>query len=368
MDVPFNDLSRYLETKKDKILSATQRVVESGYLVNGENVKGFEREFAQFLDVQSIVGVANGTDALEIALRAADVTPGNSIILAANAGMYATSAIRQIGAVPKFVDISPESLSLDVLDLEVLLKKSDVKFKALIVTHLYGLANPHIREISNLCEKYGITLIEDCAQAHGAKVQGKHVGTFGRFATFSFYPTKNLGALGDGGAVVAMKPDDEIRIRRFAQYGWGRKYDVVQNFGRNSRLDELQAAYLRIFLNDLEQRNAARLRVASRYKAEITNPKIQLPDWKAPNYVGHLFVVRVNKEHRSNFVEYLKLNGIGVDIHYPILDPEQPILRGHEYEIPPVSAEVNPQIVSLPTFPELTEEEVSQVIGVCNEW
>lgn len=369
MHVPMNDLLRYLSIKKPQLLQAASDVIDSGHLINGENVKGFEKEFAKFLGCKAVIGVANGSDALELALRAAGVGKGQNVILAPNAGMYAMTALNLIGANPYFVDIDESSFSIDAEKLRLLVTGSGIKFSAVVVTHLYGFANPQIAVLAQICSQNGITLIEDCAQAHGASVSAKRVGTFGRLSTFSFYPTKNLGAIGDGGAVVVNEDGDEVTVRRLAQYGWDTKYIVVLENARNSRLDELQAAFLRILLPELEERNSRRLHIAGRYQTEIKNPRITLPTWDFGQYVAHLFVVRVEASDRDSFAEHLSKHGISTDVHYPLLDPEQPILVGKQnYLTPPNAKKINAEIVSLPCFPELTPEEVSKVIEACNAW
>lgn len=369
MKIPVNDPSRYLEIKRAQLLSATEGVIDAGILINGSNVSEFEDEFRRYLGANFVVGVANGTDALEIALRTVGVGRNDLVLLAPNAGMYAHTAINQVGALPVYVDIDSKSLSLDVHSLEELINRTEGRrFSALVLTHLYGLANQNVERIAELCKASGIELVEDCAQAHGAKVNSRCVGTFGRLATFSFYPTKNLGALGDGGAIAANKASDETLVRSLAQYGWGDKYEVVVPGGRNSRLDELQAAYLRMFLPDLNERNSLRQQIAARYSREITNSKISIPNWSGENYVAHLFVVMVSPGERKNFRDFLKTNGVSSEIHYPYLDTEQPALSSQGVVSPVMARDLNSQIVTLPCFPELTQKEVEFVIGVCNAW
>lgn len=244
-----NDLSARINQYQEQIKDAIARVVASGWVVLGPEVKQFERDFAAYLGVSECVSVGNGTDAIELGLKAIGVSAGDRVATVANASMYTTTALLAIGAVPFFMDVALESRCASVADVEQAL---DAGVNAVVITHLYGLACPDTVAIASLCSARGIPLFEDCAQAHGAIIDGKRVGTFGVAASFSFYPTKNLGALGDGGAVVTSDPAVAARTRALRQYGWSEKYKVDVSGARNSRLDEMQAAILNAFLPGLD--------------------------------------------------------------------------------------------------------------------
>jgi aminotransferase EvaB len=239
--------------------------------------------------------------------------------------------------------------------------------KAVVVTHLYGLAVPEIALIADHCARKGVALLEDCAQAHGAQIDGKRVGTFGDAASFSFYPTKNLGALGDGGAVVTSNPRLAEKVRSLRQYGWTAKYRVEVPGARNSRLDEIQAAVLSAFLPHLDGANRRRREIAARYSTLIRHPNIVVPEERGADYVAHLYVVR--SERRDALREYLRELEIASDIHYPIPDYRQPVFGEHFADIHLEATEcLANEILTLPCYPEMSDEEVDRVIAVVNGW
>ncbi|WP_242195771.1 MULTISPECIES: DegT/DnrJ/EryC1/StrS family aminotransferase [unclassified Pseudomonas] len=330
-------------------------VLDSHWYVLGNEVKLFEEEFAGYVGIKHCVSVANGSDALELALKGLGVNPGDHVVAVANAGFYGSTAIHAVGAEPLYVDVDPASLTICPKSLAQVL---DSKPAAVIVTHLYGqLAN--IEEIVRIASAAGVPVLEDCAQSHGARRNGKQAGSFGTIACFSFYPTKNLGALGDGGAVVT--DDDELatRIRQLRQYGWTQKYQVSVPGGRNSRLDEMQAAILRVKLPHLDTWNEQRRAIAKRYNAAFAALDMQLPCSTGEDYVGHLYVVRVKA--RAQFAAALKEKSVSTDIHYPIADHKQPA-----YAAKPAALSVTEHacetVISLPCYPGLTDEEVDRVI------
>lgn len=358
-----NDLQRHNLSLEKSLKTCIDQILKNGWYVLGNEVKSFENEFSQYCQTNNCISVANGTDALELALRALGVTRGHQVITVANAGGYSTIALWSIGATPVYVDIDSDTQLISIEDLEKRLNKN---IAAVIVTHLYGHAAP-VYDIVELISKYNIPLIEDCAQAHGAMINGKRVGSFGKLGCFSFYPTKNLGALGDGGAIVTDDLELAQRVTKLRQYGWERKYKSVMEGGRNSRLDELQAALLRIKLPLLDTWNARRFAICERYTDGITHSLVKTPRITAQSFVGHLFVVRTSR--RDSLQNYLKNREIFTDIHYPIPDYRQPFcteqyanLRLKETEM--ASAEV----LSLPCFPEMTDFEVDAVITAVNEW
>lgn len=358
-----NDLSARIRDNP-QVQAAIDRVVSSGWLVLGPEVKQFEAAFAAYLGAPHCIGVANGTDAIELALRAMGVGPGDRVATVANAGMYATTAILAIGADPCFLDVEPDTRNLGIHQARAAIQTG---VKVIVATHLYGLAVPDIAAIARLCADAGVGLLEDCAQAHGARVDGQRVGTFGSAASFSFYPTKNLGALGDGGAVVTRDADVAARLGRLRQYGWIEKYQVQVAGARNSRLDELQAAILSSFLPRLDDANARRRAIAARYTATITHPLVVLPTWRGEEYVGHLYVVRCVQ--RDALRAHLRRLDIGTDVHYPIPDHRQPIF-GQRYDalcLPNVE-QLAREVLTLPCYPEMTDADTDRVALAVNEW
>jgi dTDP-4-amino-4,6-dideoxygalactose transaminase len=364
--VPLNDLRRYAAETRGRLSSIASEVLSSGHFVLGPSVSAFEREFATYCGRTHAIGVANGTDALELALRATGVASGQTVIVAANAAMYGATAVLATGATPRFADVG-DSMLLTAATIAAELDQSQDLPAAVIVTHLYGLL-ADMPAIVALCRDRGISVVEDCAQAHGAKHHsGKMAGSFGDVACFSFYPTKNLGAIGDGGAVVTS--DDRIAsdVRSLRQYGWERKYQNVMAGGRNSRLDEMQAAMLSSLLPDLDRRNDRRREIAAHMSANIRNPAIRCPAVLNQSYVAHLYVIRCDA--RSSLADHLAANGIATDIHYPIPDYRQPVLAGryNGLHLPNTEAACA-EVLTLPCFPELTDDEVEAVITACNGW
>lgn len=362
--VPLNDLCRHAAPLRDVLIRAMTRVIDRGHFVLGPEVAAFEAEFAATCGVPHCVGVANGTDAIELALRGVGVEEGNSVLVAANAGMYASVATLACGARPIFVDIIPGEASLDPAAVAEALD-AGTRPAAVVVTHLYGRVSK-IDELSELASRHGIPLVEDCAQAHGARTtDGRPVGSIGDAASFSFYPTKNLGALGDGGAVVCRVPDVDQRVRRLRQYGWEKKYVALVLHGRNSRLDELQAAILLEMLPLLPKWNERRRDIASMYDERITNPAIEKPPAVRSGDVAHLYVVRSNK--RDELAAHLAAMGISFDVHYPVPDHLQPCMipYTHGPSLPETERDAL-RVLSLPIFPEMEAVEVERVIQACN--
>ena len=370
-----NDLSKRVAKHKPALLAAAERVLDSGWLVLGNEVRRFEAGFAEYLGLKHCVGVANGTDALELALRAIDVSAGDRVITAANASMYSCCAIIAIGAAPLFSDVEIESASLSVAMLDKLIAGQESStaldgVKAVVVTHLYGRINPEINEISDWCKSHGIALLEDCAQAHGAALADKNAGTFGEVSTFSFYPTKNLGAIGDGGAVCTDSPIIYERVKRLRQYGWQKKYRVSDAGGRNSRLDELQAAFLNELLPSLNADNKLRLDIAKYYCAEISNMNVKCPQNIASGFVAHLFVITLASSYaRDSLAEHLRNNDVASDVHYPVPDHKQLLLSNRYSEIVLPNTELLALTsLTLPMFPEMTIEQQKMVVDAVNNW
>ena len=357
-----NDLSRLVRNERGRIMAAIARVVDRGWFVLGPELEAFETEFARYCGVAHAVGVANGTDAIELALRALGVACGNEVVVAANAGFYSTTALRAIGAQPVHADVDQRHLNIDPSAAAMAITP---RTKAIIATHLYGRM-ADVTALRDLCSRHGLALLEDCAQAHGARRGGIVAGAWGNAAAFSFYPTKNLGALGDAGLVTCHDDRTALRLRRLRQYGWKDKYVAIDGPARNSRLDEIQAAVLRERLPTLDARNRRRREIAIAYAA-VRHPAITHPDVDGDDYVAHLYVVRTS--HRDALREHLRGRGIASDVHYPVLDADQPVLCGQIARCAlPVSALATAEIVSLPCYPEMTDAEVSQVSDALATW
>lgn len=359
-----NDLNRVESGIKEEIKSAVSSCVESGWYVLGKSVDSFEAAFADYSGVKQCISVANGTQAIEIALRAAGVNNGDEVITAANAGFYSSIAILSCGAVPIYCDVNSSDNLAGCAEIEAVISR---KTKAVILTHLYGRM-ADAETVKKLCVSKGIKLIEDCAQSHGARRGGKMTGSIGDIGCFSFYPTKNLGAFGDAGAIVT---NDDIlagRIRQLRQYGWGKKYHVEIPGGTNSRMDELQAAVLLVKLKYLDQWNEKRRTLAAVYNEVITNPVITgKPALTGSDYVAHLYVIET--EYRESLMEYLKQKGIPCDIHYPVPDHKQAAVAARYSDVVlPVTEEKARRVLTLPCFPEMTPEEAREVSKAINEW
>lgn len=350
-----NDLNRHTKPLAEEIKRRLSSVVDSGWFVLGKEVSSFESGFAAYCGVKHCVSVANGTEALEIALKSLEIGPGKSVATVANAGMYSSTAIEAVGASPLFIDIDRSTMTMSATDLANNLKSK--KIDAIIVTHLYGqLAN--IEEIISLAKMNSIKVIEDCAQAHGAALKGKRAGSFGDIGCFSFYPTKNLGALGDGGAIVTSNDSIKNNLSLLRQYGWSKKYHVVKAGCKNSRLDEMQAAILNIKLPLLDGWNERRRQIVQKVSQSCSALKsISFPFCADESYVGHLFVIRT--QNRIKLKEFLQSKFISSEIHYPVPDHKQVIFSERYSSISlPNTEKASEEILTLPCFPEMTNEEV----------
>jgi dTDP-4-amino-4,6-dideoxygalactose transaminase len=361
--VPLNDLLRQNNSIRDDLVASASRVIDRGWFIHGEEGARFEAGFAAYCSVRHAIGVANGTDAIELALRAAGVKAGNAVATVANAGFYSSTAIQAIGAEPLYVDVDPTTQLMALASLQRALEGRPVA--AVVVTHLYGQL-AEIEAIVSYCGMRGIVVIEDCAQAHGARRNGKLAGSFGKAGCFSFYPTKNLGALGDAGAITTDDPAFATRLRELRQYGWDQKYRVSRTGGRNSRLDEMQAALLSAKLPHLDAWNEERRNIARRYVDEIRHPGIRRLQPMGADHVAHLFVVRC--EDRDRFRRHLDLNGIATDIHYPIPDHRQPAYEGRVAAELIETETLAREIVTIPCFNGMEETEIRRVISAANGW
>jgi dTDP-4-amino-4,6-dideoxygalactose transaminase len=350
-------------TDEEILTKIASQVISSHQHILGKSVVDFENNFAKYLEIKHCFGVANGSDALVIALRAIGIKANDEVATVANAGFYTCAALNQIGAKPIFIDIEAKTLQMDPEDLEAKISNSNIK--AVVVTHLFGQVAP-IQEIVNICKKKSIKVIEDCAQAHGAQVNNQKVGTFGDIATFSFYPTKNLGAVGDGGAVVTNNQDLANKITSLRQYGWSEKYHVDNPFGMNSRLDEIQAAFLTEKLTKLDIWNNERISIANKYFSEFENNKIKLLEGTLRGVV-HLFVIIV--DNRSELISHLSKNNVQYGIHYPIADHRQKVFKGKFENLTlPVTEDFVEKIISLPVYPGMSSDKIHHVIEVINSF
>jgi dTDP-4-amino-4,6-dideoxygalactose transaminase len=349
------------------MVGAAQSVIDSGHFVLGPWVDRFERSFAAYCGVSQCVGVGNGTDALELGLRALGVQTGERVVVAANAAMYATTAVLAVDAEPWFVDVDPVTGLVTAETLVDALKALPSPPAAIVLTHLYGRLAA-TQTLIAAARARNIRILEDCAQAHGAMdFRCRRAGSFGDLAAFSFYPTKNLGALGDGGAVVTDNAELAQRMRQLRQYGWSDKYTNSLAGGRNSRLDELQAAFLCQLLPLLDERNTRRRAIANRYSRELRHPDIHVPPPAGEEYVAHLYVVQ--SPRRDALRAYLDACGVGSDVHYPVPDHRQPLHAERYARISlPATDSMARRVLSIPCFPELSDEEVERVISVCNAW
>lgn len=357
MRVELGDLSRSLAEERADLLTAMAAVVDSGWLVHGPQHAAFERELADLVGASHALGVASGTDALELALKAT-MPPGRSAVATvANAGGYTTTAALRAGLDVALVDIEPEALLIDPTDVaRVLAERADVG--VVVVTHLFGRA-ADVAAVRAVAAPHGVAVVEDCAQAIGARTATGPVGSLADAAAFSFYPTKNLGALGDGGAITTTRADVVEAVAALRQYGWGAKYEVTLPGGVNSRLDEIQAAVLRTRLPRLAAGNARRREIAATY-SRAASPRLRVVASDGPEYVGHLGVVETAE--RAALTDHLDAAGIAWGIHYPVPDHRQPAwaARFSGVSLPRTEAAAE-RILTIPLHPELRPDEVERV-------
>lgn len=356
---------------KDKIDSAIHNVLESGWYVLGQEVEKFEKNFALYLGVEFAVGVNSGTDALELALRSLGIGSEDLVLTVSHTAVATVSAILRCGAIPVLVDINEKTFTMDPNHLEYtiksILKRSTSRTgfpKVIIPVHLYG--HPaDIRAILEIAKKYNLSVLEDCAQAHGAEINGSKVGSFGQIAAFSFYPTKNLGAIGDGGMVVTNSIELKQKLINLRQYGW-QKRNISSSLGINTRLDELQAAILDEKLKFLDANNRRRIQIAASYQHSLDRSVFRLPEYTDSKikHVFHQYVIRTR--HRDKFKAFLQENNVGTAIHYPVPIHQQPAFKKWILSGPgglPHTEKVCGDILSLPMFPEL---QVGHIDPVCN--
>ncbi len=364
--IKFLDLQKITAKYQDELHLAVQRVVNSGWYLQGKENEQFEKDYATYTTTKHAIGVANGLDALIWILRAyiemGVMQEGDEVIVPANTYIASILAITENNLVPVLVEPSLDTLQID----DTLIEKAITKrTKAIMIVHLYGQC-AYTQKIADICKQYNLKLIEDNAQAHGCLYNGKKTGSLGDAAGHSFYPGKNLGAFGDAGAVTT---DDDVladTVRALANYGSRKKY-VFEYTGRNSRLDELQAAVLNVKLKYLDGDLALRKQVAKYYMEHITNPKIVLPivnDWDA--HVFHLFPIRTKR--RDELQKYLSDNGVQTIIHYPIPPHKQACYKEWNHLSFPITEQIHCEELSLPISPVLTQNEIETVVKLINEF
>lgn len=362
--VPLNDLSRITNEDLARISDLAIQVIESGHYVSGPFLMQFEDALATYLGVSGAVGVGNGTDALILSMIASGVKPRDVVITVANAGSYSTIAAKAIGAEPVFCDVNKENLQMSVETFEqaiAVCTENSINPKAVVVTHLFGILNPEIQELANLARSRGIVVIEDCAQAIGAKSAVGKAGSFGDVASFSFYPTKNLGGIGDGGAVVSNNSSILNRVIALREYGWGKKYHIEMDGGRNSRLDELQAAILLFKLQTIDLQNQSRREIYARYLANLSSSFRSFTP-VTEEYVAHLAVFAPTGSSRDKVISQFHEMLVSTGIHYPTLDVDQKLELKYRDLVPlPASRKYVESIFTVPLFPEMTEAEVETV-------
>jgi dTDP-4-amino-4,6-dideoxygalactose transaminase len=342
------------------VREAVERVITEGPWILGPEVASFEGAFGDFTGLAHTVGVGNGTDALVIAMTALDLSPGAGVLVSADEGGYAATAARLAGLVPVVMDLAASSTSVDAGTVAAA-HRPDVE--AVVVTHLHGDAVA-LEEIDAWRRNLGLALVEDCAQAHGLRVGGRHVGTTGDAATFSFYPTKNLGAVGDGGLVGFTDPAIAARARALRQYGWAdERFRPTLAGGRNTRLDPLQAAVLSARLPHLDARNQRRRELADRWRDALVDSALL---WGDPRTTVAHHAVAITDD-RDGLADHLAARGIDTAVHYPHLVGDMPGLDA-EGGPAPVAASLARRVLSLPCFPELTEEEADHMAAALHEW
>ena len=349
---------------KNKIDKKIKTVLNSNSYILGNEVNKFEKNFSKYLGIKYSVGVSNGTDAIIIALQAINIKKGDEIITTSHTAFATISAIVDVGAVPIFVDIKEHDFTIDTSKIEKSITK---KTKAIIAVHIYG--NPvDLSKLKKIKDKYKITLIEDCAQAHGAEYKKKKVGTFGDFSCFSFYPTKNLSTFGDGGIISTNSNKMYKKIKLLREYGWIKKNLSVHK-GSNKRLDEIHAGILNIKLAHLDKFNTMRITIANKFLKLITSKHLIMPKTNVlKKHVYHLFVVRVKNNKRKKFLNYLKKNNIYAGIHYPLPNHKQKPFKKYCKKKLPVTEKICKEIVSIPNFPLLKLKEINKIIKVINSY
>lgn len=356
-----NPKAQYLSYKSE-IDATISRVLDKGLYILGEEVRAFEEEFANYIGASYGVGVGSGTEAIHLALVACGIGPGDEVITVSHTATATIAAIELAGATPVFVDIEPDFYTIDPTKLGAAITSCT---KAIIPVHIYGQA-AEMDPILEVAEKHNLRIIEDSAQAHGAIYRGKRVGSLGDVGCFSFYPTKNLGAIGDGGMVVTNNMELAQKAKLLREYGWTKRF-ISQVRGWNTRLDEVQAAILRVKLKYLDDDNAARRRVANLYTEGLAESGLILPSTpEKGRHVYHLYVVR--SERRDDLLSYLRSLDISASIHYPVPVHLQPAYSNLSDRTLPETERAAGEVLSLPIYPELTNTEIGFIISSIKEF
>lgn len=362
--VEFLNLKKINSRFENELKDACSRVIDSGWYIMGKELAGFEHEFSNFCGAKGTLGVANGLDALILALRAwivmGKISPGDEVLVPANTYIASVIAITENKLVPIFVEPDISTYNIDPSKIEAAITDNT---KAILPVHLYGRISP-MPQIMSLAQKYDLLVLEDCAQAHGASIDNIKAGNWGDAGAFSFYPGKNLGALGDAGAIISKDPDFLSVVKALRNYGSHKKYEN-EYIGFNSRLDELQAAILRVKLRYLDEDNSKRRQIADYYMSSINNPLIKLPsnnDYE--ENVWHLFVVRT--KNRNELQKYLSHHKIQTLIHYPCPPHKQLAYREYNDLILPITEKIHNEVLSLPMDPTLSANELKKVVDVVN--
>jgi dTDP-4-amino-4,6-dideoxygalactose transaminase len=359
VNIPLVDLQAQYATIKNEIDAVVSEVISQSAFIGGPYVQSFESAFAEYCGVRHCIGVGNGTDAIFIAIKALGVGDGDEVITVANSFIATSEAITQTGARVVFVDIDPKTYNIDTNKIA---EKITSRTKAIIPVHLYGQP-ADMDPILSLAKKHNLKIVEDCAQAHGAVYKGRTIGSIGDIACFSFYPGKNLGAYGDAGAIVTNNDELAQKARMFANHGRIEKYDHEIE-GVNSRLDGLQAAVLGVKLKHLEKWSESRRKNAYFYNEYLKGMDLVTPtEIDNIKAVYHLYVVRVKRELRQGLQEHLKSKGVSTGIHYPIALPNLKAYSylNHNRNEFPEATKASQEIVSLPIYPELTEEQIRYI-------
>lgn len=361
--IPFLDLKQINIRHEKEIMDSIRSFLNSGWYVLGKEVESFEKEFARYCGTEYCIGVANALDALELIIRGYNIGPGDEVIVPSNTYIASILSISANGVTPVLVEPDLSTYNIDPNKIE---EKITHSTKAIMVVHLYGQAC-NMTPIIEIAKKYNLKIIEDCAQAHGAMYDGKRVGNLGNAAAFSFYPGKNLGALGDGGAVTTNDEELAIKLKALRNYGSKKKYENIYK-GVNSRLDELQAAVLRVKLKYLDEDNQHRRDIANIYLTNIKNGFITLPkvEEKELSHVWHVFVLLVKE--RTRFQTYLLEYGIQTLIHYPIPPHKQEAYKEWINEVYPISELIHKEIVSIPISPVMSLDDAKVVVEVINRY
>ena len=362
--IPFVSFRPMEEELGSELRESFDRVLKNSWYIDGEEKKRFEIEFAKYIGAKNCIGVGNGLDALMLSLKVLGIGEGDEVIVPAHTFIATALAVTYVGAKPVLVDVDDETYNIDVTQIE---EKITSRTNAIIPVHLYGQAC-NMDEIMSIARRFNIFIVEDCAQAHGATYKGKKVGTFGNVACFSFYPGKNLGALGDAGAVLVNNDELAEKIRALSNYGSDYKYHHIYK-GNNSRLDEIQAALLLVKLNHLDRMNAERRRIAMIYNNGIKNPLVKLPKVSDECVsVWHVYAIRCKE--RNALETYLNENGIGTNKHYPIPIHLQECYRDLGYKSGDfsVAEDIANTEISLPMYYGISNEAIEKVVELINQF